>query len=205
MRFHNAHGELDATPRTRTFAEELASALSAMDCVLNGEKAIYASSELTTGRRLYALMCEAGVRDRHELRRRLGEDGWKRRLWDPNFAEALELARGVRARSGGALVLTPAPYVATGWSQPEYLSLWETVVRTRIGRVVFGRDWQYSNGCAFEFAVAVDAGLPVFAEDGTPISLEQGRALIAAAVAAVEADGFDAADLRQSLARLPGG
>jgi hypothetical protein len=203
MRYHNANGELDATVRTRTFAEELASALSAMDCVLNGEKAIYASSELTTGRRLYELMREVGVRDRRELHRKLGEAEWKRCLWDPNLAEALELARKVRARSGGALVLTPGPYAASGWSQPEYLTLWETVVRTRIGRVVFGRDWQYSNGCAFEFAVATDAGLPVFDEDGTPISLEQGRALIAAASAEIEAEGFDAAELRHCLARLP--
>ena len=203
MRFYNSNGELDATARTRTFAEELASALSAMDCVLNGEKAIYASSELTTGRRLYELMREAGVRDRRELHRKLGEAEWKRRLWDPNLAEALELARNVRPRSGGGLVLTPGPYAASGWSQPEYLTLWETVVRTRIGRVVFGRDWQYSNGCAFEFAVAMDAGLPVFDEDGTPISLEQGRALIAAAAAEIEADGFDATELRRCLARLP--
>ncbi len=203
MPYYNANGELDATARTRTFAEELAAALSAMDCVLNGEKAIYASSELTTGRRLYALMREAGVRDRHELHRRLGEDGWKRRLWDPNFAEAIELARVVRARSGGMLVLTPAPYVASGWSQPEYLTLWETVVRTRIGRVVFGRDWEHSNGCAFEFAVAMDAGLLVFTEDGAPISLEQGRALITSAAAGIEADGFDASELRRCLARLP--
>lgn len=203
MRFHNVNGELDATPRTRTFAEELTSALSAMDCVLNGEKAIYASSELTTGKRLYALMREAGVRNRKELHQKLGEAEWKRRLWDSNLAEALELARVVRARSGGALVLTPGPYVASGWSQPEYLTLWETVVRTRIDRVVFGRDWEHSNGCAFEFAVAMDAGLPVFDEAGAPISLEQGRVLIAAAAAAIEADGFDAAELRRSLARLP--
>jgi len=203
MRFHNSHGELDITPRTRTYAEELASALSAMDCVLNGEKAIYASSELTTGRRLYALMREAGVRDRQELHRKLAEGGWKQRIWDPNFAEARELARVVRARSGGALVLTPAPYVASGWSQPEYLTLWETVVRTRISRVVFGRDWQYSNGCAFEYGVALDAGIPVFDEDGTPVPLEKGRALIAAAAAEIEADGFDASDLRRCLAYLP--
>lgn len=202
MRFHNVNGELDATPRTRTFAEELAAALSAMDCVLNGERAIYASSELTTGRRLYTVMREAGVRDRRELHRKLGEAEWKRRLWDPNFSEAIELARVVRARSGGALVITPAPYAASGWSQPEYLTLWETVVRTRVGRVVFGRDWEYSNGCAFEFAVAMDAGLPVFTEDGAPISLEQGRGLIAAAAAAIEADGFDGAELRRCLARL---
>lgn len=203
MRFYNSNGDLDATPRTRTYAEELASALSSMDCLLNGEKAIYASSELTTGKRLYALMREAGVRDRGELRRVLGDAEWRRRLWDPNFAEALAFARQVRERSGGALVLTPAPYLSSGWSQPEYLALWETVVRTRISHLVFGRDWQYSNGCAFELAVALDAGLGTFDEDGAPISLEEGRALISAAAAEIEAEGFDAAELRLCLSRLP--
>ena len=194
---------LEIPPRTRTTAEELATALSAMDCVLNGEKAIYASSELTTGKRLYALLRETGAHDREELHRRLGEEGWKRRLWDPNVAEALELARKVRAGSGGALVLTPAPYTAAGWSQAEYLVLWETVIRSRVGRVVFGRDWEHSDGCALEFAVATEAGLPVFTEEGAPISREEGRALLSAAVSEIEAGGFDATGLQSCLARLP--
>jgi len=202
MRFYNQAGELNPNRRDRTYGEELATALSAFDCVLNGEKALYASSELTTGKRLYDLMREAGVRDVAALKVVLGEDGFQRRLWDPNFAEALDLTRQVRERSGGELVLTPAPLVIRGWTQPEYLTLWETVIRTRIKKLFFGDGWEYSNGCAFEFSVAWDAGLPVCDAEGHALSIEEGAARITRAALELEAEGFDASGLRAALERL---
>lgn len=202
MRFYNQAGELDAIRHERTYAEELATALSAFDCVLDGEKALYASSELTTGKRLYDLMREVGVRDVESLKRKIGEEAYRLRLWEPNFAEALDFARQVRALSGGELVVTPAPLVVRGWTQPEYLSLWETAIRTRIKKLFFGPGWQYSNGCAFEFSVAWDAGLPACDAEGRPLDLEAGAALIAAAAAELESGGFDASGLRAILARF---
>lgn len=166
-------------------------ALSALDAILNGEKAIYASSELTTGRRLQAL-----------LKAKLGEDAFRRQVWDPNVAEANAFARELHHRLEGELVITPAPFVSPGWTQPEYLAFWETVIRTRCKAVYFSEDWEYSSGCAFELAVAADAGLPTFRADGQELSLEEGRARIAAAVAELEAEGLDVAPLKDVLARL---
>ena len=37
---------------TRLYREEIEISFSSMDCILNGEKAVYASTELTTGLRL---------------------------------------------------------------------------------------------------------------------------------------------------------
>jgi hypothetical protein len=202
MRFYNQQGELAASPHSRTYGEELATLLSAFDCLLNGSKALYASSELTTGKRLYDLMLETGARTAEELRAQLGEEGYRCRLWEPNLAEALDFARQVRARHGRELVLTPAPFVALGWSQPEYLGLWETVIRTRVETLFFGSGWEYSNGCAFELCVAWDAGIPARDADGVPISRELGSERISAAAAELEGHGFDASELRASLVRL---
>jgi hypothetical protein len=193
---------LNATVRPRTFAQELATGLSALDCVLNGEKALYASAELTTGRRLYQLLREMHLRTSAELKQALGEEEYRRRIWDPNFAEALAFARDLRSRHSGALVLSPAPYLIEGWSQPEYLSFWETVIRTRIQAVYLSADWEYSNGCVFEFSVACDAGLPTFDADGRPISLEEGKARIEAAARELERDGLDASGLQVALGRV---
>lgn len=202
MRFYNPNGELDATSRLRTYGEEVASALSAFDCALNGRKAMYASSELTTGRRLFQLMREAGVKTAQELRVQLGEEEYRRRLWDPNLAEALDFARQVGDLAGGAPVLTPAPFIAPGWTQEEYLALWETVIRTRVAELYFGPDWEYSHGCAFEFSVAWEEGLPTRDAAGRPLSRAVGMALISAAVTDLESQGFDVPGLHLSLARL---
>jgi len=75
MRFLNRHGELDGRVHTRTYGEEVVIALSAFDSVLNGEKAVYASSELTTGKRLHALFRQHGVRSGAGLREKLGAAG----------------------------------------------------------------------------------------------------------------------------------
>lgn len=202
MRFYNANGELDGRAFTRTYGREAEMVLTAIDCVLNGEKALYGSSPLTTGRHLLALLARHGVRTAAELKARLGEAEHMRQVFAPAAAVANDFARTLRARSGGALVLTPAPFLAPDWSQPEYLALWETLIRTRFAEVYFNHGWQYSNGCTFEFAVAADARLPTYDAEGRPFDLEAGLALVGAAIAEVEAAGFDGKGLRTNRERL---
>jgi hypothetical protein len=202
MVFYNSNGELDGNPRVRTYGEEVAAALSALDCVLKGERALYASTELTTGRSLYQVLREHGFRTAAELRAKLGDEEYLRRVLNPHLAGALSFARSLQQRFPAERVVTPAPYSTRGWTQPEYLSLWETVIRTRIKSLYFHADWAISNGCAFEFAVAWDAGLATFNAEGSPLTLAAGRAQIEAAVRELEADSFDAAGLRESLERL---
>lgn len=203
MRFFNSCGELDSTVHPRTYAEEVRVALSAIDAVLHGEKAVYASSELTTGRRLYDLLAEHGVANRDELRLAMGEEIFLREVWEPYVREAMVMAEVLRQRLRGPVVLSPAPFEAPGWSQAEYLAFWETLIRSRFSAVYFSPDWEYSNGCTFEMAVAIDVGLATFEDSGDPISLERARARIEAAIASVEGQGLSAQGLRENLARLP--
>lgn len=202
MRFLNTEGELDHRTHSRSYRQEVAIVLSAFAAILNGEKAIYGSSELTTGRRLHAMFREHGVRDLASLRRKLGEGDFRRRVWDPNVEEANAFARELHHRLGGEIVITPAPFVSPGWTQPEYLAFWETVIRSRCKAVYFSDDWEYSNGCAFELAVACDAGLPTFTAGGASLTLDAGIGLIVAAISALEADGLEVAPLGEALARL---
>jgi hypothetical protein len=202
MRFLNRGGELDDRAFTRTYGEEVVIALSAFDCILNGEKAVYCSSELTTGKRLNALYLQFGVRTTSDLRQRIGEEAFRRLVWDPNVAEANAFARDLHHQLGGEIAITPAPFVSPGWGQPEYLAFWETVIRTRCKAVYFSPDWEYSSGCAFEFSVARDEGLPTFYADGREMSFAEGRARIAATAAELAAEGLDVTTLLDVLARL---
>lgn len=202
MRFLNRGGELDGRAFTRSYGEEVVIALSAFDSVLNGEKAIYCSSELTTGKRLNALYRQLGVRTTSDLRQRIGEEAFRRLVWDPNVAEANAFARDLHHRLGGEIAITPAPFFSPKWGQPEFLAFWETVIRTRCKAVYFSPDWEYSSGCAFEFAVARDARLPTFYADGRDMSFAEGRGRIVAAADELEAEGLDVAPLREVLARL---
>jgi hypothetical protein len=163
---------------TRRFTDEAALALSAIDSILNGETAVYASSELTSGRRLNTLLRETGTSRASELRERIGESEYQLRLWTPNVVAATTFARELHHRLKGEVVITPAPYSAPGWTQQQYLSFWEVLLRSRITRVYFNDGWYYSHGCTFEFAVALDAGLPTYDVQGRPLSAAEGVALV---------------------------
>jgi len=204
---------------TRLYREEVEVSFSAMDCVLNREKAIYASAELTTGRRLYDALREFHVKTAADLKQLKGKDWYTTNIWDANakagqdFAAdvreklavkaAEDFAAGIREKlAGKTLVITPAPFSAPGWTQPEYLAFWEQLLRTRISGSWFKSDWQYSNGCTFEFAVSIDAGLPTFDHQGNALDVRQGAHLIDFAIRDLESSGLDVTKLRENLARL---
>ncbi len=187
---------------SRHYREEVAIAVSSLDCVLNGEKAIYASTELTTGKRLYDTLREYGLKTADQLRDRMGAEWFRGHLWNVNVDMAVRFARDIRGRLAGALVITPAPFTAPGWNQTEYLDFWKELLRTRIKAAWFNANWQFSNGCTFEFAVAHEAGVPTHDEEGNTIPIRVGMRQISDAVRHLEADGFDASKLRQNLERL---
>lgn len=191
------------SPFTRLYREVVDMSLSAIDCVLNSEKAAYAGTELTTGLRLYNAMRAAGVKTADALKEVKGKDWYSANIWDANTKAAGEFAARVRANlQGKMLVITPAPFSALGWTQPEYLAFWEQLVRTRISASWFNLNWQYSNGCTFEFAVSVDAGVPMFDHEGHALDRRHGVQLIDGAIQALEKDCFDATKLRENLARF---
>lgn len=176
---------------------------SGIDCVLNDERAIYCSSELTTGARLYEALRENKLKTAAELKEKLGKAWFGTHIFDANVKFGKEFAQCVRNRlTDKTIVITPGPFTAPTWSQPEYLFFWEELLRTRIKTGCFNRNWQFSNGCTFEFAVALDAGLPTIDHNGELLPLEDGIQLMESAIHQLETDGFDSSALRENLGRL---
>jgi len=191
---------------TRHYREEVAMALSAIDCVLCGERAIYGSTELTTGRRMYDVLRELGLPTAAALKEKHGPDVFATRVWNPNFSGALQFAEEIRRScQSRTLVISPAPFTAPGWTQPEYLAFWETLLRTRIQQVWLNRNWQFSNGCTFEYAVAIDAGLPTADHDGHALSGDRAIDLVTNAIATLETENFDTSALKLNLERISNG
>jgi hypothetical protein len=200
MVFHSPSG----STFTRPYREEVEMAFSALDCVLNREKAISASAELTTGRRLYDALREFHVKTADELKALKGQDWYAAAIWDANAKSAQEFAAQVREKVSArkTLVITPAPFAAPGWTQPEYLAFWEQMLRTRIGSTWFKAAWQYSNGCTFEFAVCADAGVPTLDHQGNSLSICQAAEMMGTAIRDLAGSGFDTTKLRENLERL---
>jgi hypothetical protein len=187
----------------RFYSQEVEMLFSALDCVLHGQHVLYCSSELTSGLNLFQALRQHGLKTRDDLRQQMGEAWYKANILDVNAAAAVEFAaQARRAIPAGTIVVTPAPFSAPNWDQRQYLAFWEKLLRKPVGLVWFNRNWQFSNGCALEFAVAQNAGLPTFDHAGNPLGCREGIELLMAAIVQLEADGFDASTLRENLARL---
>jgi hypothetical protein len=174
---------------------------SAIDCILNSDKAIYCSSELTSGFRLYSEMRKTGAKNRLELKKELGDDWFQKNIFNVNAGLANSFADSVRRRqTDGTLVITPAPLFVQDWGQPEYLAFWEEIIRSRSKAVWFNKNWEFSDGCTLEFVVASDVGLPTLDVDGNPLSLTAAATAIELAIGGLE--GFDTTTLHKNLQSL---
>ncbi len=182
-------------------------ALSAIDCLLDarrsGGQVVYCSSELTSGWTLYEALRQRNLRTVAELKSDCGEHWYGENIFRHNCLEAVRFAQDVQSKfTDGTVVITPAPFFAPDWSQPEYLAFWETLLRTRVTRIWLNRNWQYSNGCTFELAVALDAGLGIYDAQGHPLPRETAVGMVAEAVERLRAEGFDTSKLSQNLERM---
>ncbi len=202
---HDYDHDLAGRTHTRTFHQEMALAFSALDCALNGRRGVYASTELTTGQRAYALMRSHRAASLAELRRSLGDGPFGEAVLDRNVEAGSEFARRLHERLGGTeVVVTPGPFAAPGWTQREYLHFWETLIRTRVHAVYFNDGWEYSNGCTFEYAIAAEAGLPTFDSACRPLPVERAVTLVSGAARELERDGIDVTRLYMHLERIGG-
>jgi hypothetical protein len=180
----------------RTQAEQQAIILSMADCFARDEKVVYCSSELTTGICLYAACLENRVTDRYALADKLGKDWLRDNVFKLNEAAANRFANEVQ-RKRQHTTISPAALFVPEWGQHDYLSFWETLIKTRICEVHFNENWQYSNGCTFEYAAATSAGLPTFDKDGLPLAPDAADRLIRQAIDWLAARGIDTRKLEE--------
>jgi hypothetical protein len=99
-------------------------------------------------------------------------------------------------------VVTPGPYFAKGFDQQHYLYLWEWFIIKKIYEVRFNFDWEYSNGCTLEYAIAARKGIPRLDHEGNRVELENAIERVETAVEELKRDGFVIRKLEQNLALM---
>lgn len=188
--------------QNRKVIDEIKMSMSTFDCMLPDDAGIYCSSDITTGKRFYyEVLKKYGVSSETDLKAKLGEEEFKRVQTDliqVNVARGSVFAEKLRER-GLINVVTPGPYFAKGFDQQHYLYLWEWFIIKKIYEVRFNYDWEYSNGCTLEYAIAARKGIPRLDHQGMPLDLANAIARVEAAVTELEKQGFVIEKLRQNL------
>jgi hypothetical protein len=138
------------------------------------------------------------------LREKLGADEFKKvqtELIQSNVTRGSKFAEKLRER-GLINVVTPGPYFAKGFDQQHYLYLWEVFIIRKIYEIRLNYDWEYSNGCTLEYAIAARKGIPRLDHEGMHIDLHAAAARIEAAAAELEKEGFAIPKLKDNLQLL---
>lgn len=171
-------------PPTPEHPNEIEILLKGLASLIEGRTAYYVSSPLTTGQVAYAWHLRNGA-----VRSSAGDAEFRSMVIEPNRARAGEYVRRLRHSTSAAVIDPTAMDDLPGWAQSDYRSFWGKVIDRYAQTVVFRDGWQYSSGCAYEFLVASQAGARVLREDLTSLTVEEGLALLRAALEECEARG----------------
>lgn len=202
--FYGTHDFKTKEFADRRVIDEIQMVMTAFDCVLADDSAIYCSSELTTGKRFYQLLKKHDAKSGEELKIRLGADQYeqmKHSLMKENVERGLQFTENIRQR-GEINLINPGPFKARDFDQQHYLYLWELVIIKKVYKAYFNDDWEYSNGCALEYAIAARKGIPRLDHLGNALELTTAISKIEHAIPTLKRDNFKVEALEQTLARL---
>lgn len=188
----------------RKVIEEIKMTMTAFDCMVPDDAGIYCSSEITTGKRFYELLEKHAVKSKDNLKAKLGDEEFDRvygAFFDANVARGVAFAEKLRER-GLINVVTPGPYYSRNFGQEHYLYVWEFFIRKKAYEVRFAFEWEYSNGCSFECAVAFDKGIPCMDYKGHAISRADAIEKVTNAVEELKLKGFTVEKLEENLKLL---
>lgn len=179
--------------QNRRVIDEIKMSMSAFDCMLPDDAGIYCSSDITTGKRFYYdVLQKHAVKSEDELKAKLGLEEFKKvqtELIQFNVARGVQFAEKLRER-GLINVVTPGPYFAKGFDQQHYLYLWEWFIIKKIYEVRLNDDWEYSNGCTLEYAIAAKKGIPRLDHAGGTVDLERAANRVQLAINDLKAHNF---------------
>jgi hypothetical protein len=141
----------------------------AWDLALSGTPILYLSGPISTGPRFVQKLRsgEASSRVLAGVRKHNSED-------------ILAAAKRLRQQRS-EVVIEPASLELRDWTQPDYHRLWRHLIEHHAKAVVFMPGWEYSVGCAIEFGHAARRNIRMETLAGSPLSVDDGVALLEAA------------------------
>jgi hypothetical protein len=155
----------------------------AWSCAFADLHVTYVSGPITTGPRFVQWYQEEGHRLVADTTKY--EPSHRAKVIEPNELEVLAVARQLRGELREPVV-EPASLRVIGWSQADYVTLWERFIESHAGKLVMVPGWQFSSGCAAEFLRACEHAIPIEAFNGGLIKPSEGLEMLRAAAETAE-------------------
>jgi hypothetical protein len=189
-------------PPETTHEPEIELLLNLLGSAIVDHSGVYVSAPITSGRRFADR--SSGRKLENDASRPETDREFQRKVREANSEHARKIIDRLRSLLPKALMDPTALKDIDGWTQGDYRALWAKVIERFAGTVVFLDDWQYSNGCAYEFLVAnrLDPRPSILKEDLQPLTLEKGIELLNSAVLDLQTSESPTDFLQRVLAEL---
>jgi len=178
----------DDFPPLSTHEQQIDILLATLASIIDGRTAVYLSAPITSGKRFSEWHTKRNGDFNPSHPEHQAEH--QREVIDPNRAHAQSIARQLRSQWAKVLIDPTAVADFPRWTQGDYRCLWARVIKQYVDTVIFVDNWQYSNGCAYEFLIAQQIGATTLRENRQPLLLPEGEQLIKMALADMRGQPF---------------
>lgn len=142
------------------------------------QETVYMSAPITSGKRLLELRQNGSS----SLKNSSGFTDLSIEIISHNRLHAKTVAQKIRTKLNAVIIDPTLVSDIDGWTQDDYRFLWAKVIERYVKTVISIDDWNYSNGCAYEFLVAKQLNLKTLDERFNSLSLVTGILLIEEAI-----------------------
>ncbi len=155
--------------------------------VLNQDGVLYCSAPVTSGKRHIDWLERIGKNfvDIDSADKNYHESHFMEVI-EPNRKHAQRFIWQLREQTEKIVIDPTALPPIPEWKQQDWHLFWRQVIERYVNTVFLINDWQYSNGCVYEFWVAQKNGIPTLNEDKQTLGLAAGIEMIAEAIVKVK-------------------
>lgn len=170
--------------------------------VLGRTKALYCSTPITSGKRYFNWLDQINqdfdLDDLDDAYRELHFQD----VIEPNQLYAQNFIQKLRGQYGQVVIDPTAITANPNWVQKDWHFFWGIVIERHVQSSFFIDDWQYSNGCVYEFYKCQSLQIPTFTEEIELIGLNTGIELISEAISFIQGRGKSTEFIEENLKKL---
>jgi len=153
-------------PQSRRDAE-IDGLVDVLACATGGHNGVYVSAPITTGRRYAQWSARAGPRPGVEATEI--ENEHRNSVIEPNLSVIRPFVDRLRPKLKRTVIDPTVLKDRKGWNQDDYRQFWARVIEKLAVEVIFMNEWQYSEGCTYEFLTACKCGASTLHQDLSPL------------------------------------
>jgi hypothetical protein len=168
-----------------------------------GKKVVYLSTPITTGPRY--LDWHRAAKNQAVRPSSADEFAMRSSIMADNMQKVLPLKNSLHQFFPDALIVDPTEINQKEWTQSDYHRFWAEVIRRWADIIVFADGWEYSSGCSFEYAIAMNLDLPAYGSELEVLSESRATELLTAAVARLSEIDLDPSAAEAALDALDKG